>query len=234
MENLKSKILDETNRTIRIGTPIVAAQLIQMSMGFTDTIMAGNLSARDLAAVAVGGSLFTPLFVFCMGALMGVNPVVAHLTGAGRTTEIGRNLWSAVWLSQFLAIPSMLILFNMEFVMNLFKIKAELIPLAQGYVSAVAIGFPAAFAYMALRFFHEGLTVTKPAMFFAVVGLAVNILGNYIFMYGKLGFPALGAVGTGWATALVHWVMLLCMVAFTFRKRIESSAKRSSSMTRSW
>lgn len=214
--------LHETKKTILIGAPIVAAQMIQMSMSFTDTTMAGNLSAKDLAAVAVGASLYGPALLFCMGVLMGVSPVVAHLHGEGKTKEVGRNVWSALWLSQLLALPSFFLIRNMEFVMKFFEIDAELIPLAQGYLDALSWGIFAALAYFGLRFFLEGLHITKPAMFFSLIGLAFNIVGNYVFMFGKLGFPAMGAVGTGWASALVHWVMLICIVLFTFRKSIDS------------
>lgn len=215
------KLFVETGKTIRIGAPIVAAQLLQMSMGFTDTLMAGNLSSDDLAAVAVGGSLLGPILLFCMGIMMGVSPIVAHLNGAGKQEEIGRNVWSAFWLSQLLAWPAFFLLRNMQFVMYRFDINPGLIPVAQGYLDAFAWGYPAMFAYFGLRFFHEGLAVTKPAMYFSMIGLLTNVLGNWVFMFGKFGFPALGAVGTGWASALVNWVMLGCMVSFTFRKRID-------------
>ncbi len=215
------RLLAETGKTLRIGAPIVAAQLVQMSMSFTDTLMAGRLSAKALAAVAVGGSLFITILLFSMGVMMAVSPVVAHLHGAGRSRETGRNLWSALWLSQFMAIPGIFLIRNMVTVMQLFHIKPELIPLAQGYLDAFSWGVPAAFAYFALRFFNEGLAITKPAMYFALIGLAVNIAGNWTFMYGHFGFPAMGAIGTGWATALVQWVMLCCMLRFTFRREMD-------------
>lgn len=197
---------------------MVAAQLVQMSMGFTDTIMAGRLSAEDLAAVAVGNSLFGPIFLMIMGLLLAVNPVVAHLHGEGESGKIGKNVWQALWLSQFMVIPCFFIFRNMIPVMEFFRVKPEIIPLTQGYLDAFSWGLPAAYGYFALRFFNEGLSITKPSMYFALIGLGFNIVGNYVFMYGKLGFPALGAIGTGWATALVQWIMFGCMALFTFRK----------------
>lgn len=212
------RLLAETVRTIRIGSPIVAAQLLQMSMGLVDTIMAGNLSARDLAAVAVGGSLYGPVFFFVMGILMAINPIVAHLYGARENEQIGKNVWQVLWLSQLIALPVFFILRNMVIVMHLFEIRPEIIPITQGYLDAFSWGLPAAFGYFALRFFNEGLSITKPSMYFASMGLVVNIFGNYVFMYGHLGFPAMGAIGTGWATTLVHWIMFFAMLLFTFRR----------------
>ncbi|MFQ5601753.1 MAG: MATE family efflux transporter [bacterium] len=213
------KIIKEAKTTVKVGAPVVAAQIVQMSMAFTDTLMAGNLSAKALAAVAVGTSLFGPVFFFIVGVLLAVNPIVAQLFGAGKMEQIGRNIWQALWLSQILAVPCFFILRNMNIVMDFFHIKSEIIPITQGYLDAFSWGVPAAFAYFALRFVNEGISVTKPSMYFALLGLLLNVLGNYVFMYGKLGVPALGAVGTGWATTLVWWTILAAIVRFTFRKQ---------------
>jgi len=215
------EIWRQTRLTLKVGAPIVAAQLVQMAMGVVDTIMAGRLSARDLAAVGVGGSLYAPLLLFVMGLLMGVNPVVAQLHGAGERERIGRKVWQVLWLGLGAAIPVFFMYRNMSIVFVSVGISDDLIPVAQGYLNALACGLPAAFGYFALRFFHEGLTISKPSMYFAVVGLFVNILANWVFMYGHWGFPALGAVGTGWATALVQWVMFGGMLVFTFRRKNE-------------
>ncbi len=219
------RILKESAKTIRIGAPIVAAQLIQMSMGFVDAVMAGNLNAKTLAAVAVGGSLFSPVFLFGMGVIMAVNPIIAHHHGAEENELIGKKIWQGMWLGLFLAIPVFFVLRNMIPVMNLFKVRPELIEVTQGYLNAFSFGVPAAFVYFALRFFNEGLSFTKPSMFIAKVGLLTNIVGNYVFMYGHLGFPAMGAVGIGYATATVQWVMLLCIIPFTFRKKFKHDFK---------
>lgn len=214
-----NQAINESRKTIRIGLPLVAAQLVQMSMGFVDTIMAGNLGAKDLAAVAVGSSLIAPVLVFVIGLLLATNPIVAQLHGAQKKREIGKNVWQSLWLSQFLAMPALFMLRKMQFVMAALNIKPEIIPITQGYLDAFSWGFPAAFAYFSLRFFNEGIAVTKPSLYLALIGLLVNIVGNYVFMYGHLGFPAMGAVGTGWASALVWWIMFTGMAAFTFGNR---------------
>ena len=219
------KIFTETVKTIRIGAPVVAAQLIQMSMGFVDAVMAGNLNATALAAVAVAGSLLGPVFLLGMGILMAINPIIAHHHGADERELIGKTLWQGLWLSQIIAVPVMLMLQNMVEVMKLFGIKPEIIPITQGYLDAFSYGVPAAFAYFALRFFNEGLAITKPSMYFATIGLLINIPGNYVFMYGRFGFPEMGAVGVGWATTLVHWIMLVGMALFTFRKSCDREFK---------
>ncbi|NIR48351.1 MATE family efflux transporter [candidate division KSB1 bacterium] len=209
------KTLLETEKTVKVGAPVVATQLLQMSMGFVDTIMAGNLSAKDLAAVAVGTSLYTPILVFVIGILTATNPIVAQLHGGREDREIGKNLWQSLWLSQFLAVPCFFLIREMHVVMHVMNIRPEIMPITQGYLNAISWSFPATFAYFSLRSFNEGLSVTKPSMYFASIGLVFNIIGNYALMYGHFGFPAMGAIGTGWATTLVRWIMMFGLLAFT-------------------
>ncbi|MFQ5675062.1 MAG: MATE family efflux transporter, partial [bacterium] len=163
-------ILREVSNTLKLGAPLVMAQLTQMSMSVADTIMAGNFSAQTLAAVAVGNSLWIPLFIFVLGVLLAINPIVAQLHGAERTEEIGQNLWQVLWLSLILAVPLFFLARSMFVVMRLFAISQEIIPTTQGYLNAISWCMPAAFAYAALRFWNEGLHITKPSMYFATVG----------------------------------------------------------------
>ncbi len=207
----------EAGLTLKIGLPVIIAQLLQMSMNFVDTVMAGNLSAQDLAAVAVGGAVFVPFMMFMAGILMAVTPVVAQLVGARNFKEIGINARQALWLSQILAIPVFFLIRNLEFVMHFIDVTPEIIPMAQGYLGAISWGVFPVSGYMALRFFNEGMSVTRPGMYFALIGVFVNIIGNYVLMYGAFGFPELGAVGCGYASSLVGIVMFLGMLIFTMK-----------------
>lgn len=207
----------EAGLTLKIGLPVIIAQLLQMSMNFVDTVMAGNLSAQDLAAVAVGGAVFVPFMMFMAGILMAVTPVVAQLVGARNFKEIGINARQALWLSQILAIPAFFLIRNLEFVMHFIDVTPEIIPIAQGYLGAISWGVFPVSGYMALRFFNEGMSVTRPGMYFALIGVLVNIIGNYALMYGAFGFPELGAVGCGYASSLVGVVMFLGMLIFTMK-----------------
>ncbi|MGF1671175.1 MAG: MATE family efflux transporter, partial [Balneolaceae bacterium] len=130
---------------------------------------------------------------------------------------VGKNARQVLWLSQILAIPSFFILRNLEFIMIFLDVSREVIPVADGYLKAISWGIFPVYAFGALRYFSEGLSVTRPAMYVALSGLIVNIPANYILMYGKLGFPRLGAVGTGYASAIVFVVMFAAMLVFTFR-----------------
>src|SRR4030095_6762593 len=95
----------------------------------------------------------------------------------------------------------------------------EILPTAVGYVHAMTWGMPALMAFFALRFTSEGLGRTRPIMYFGFLGLTANVIGNWIFMYGKFGMPQLGAIGCGVATAISEWLMLLSMLTYMRRQR---------------
>lgn len=207
----------EARKMLAIGGPVIVAQLLQMSMNFVDTVMAGNLSADALAAVAVGGAVFMPLVMLVAGILMALTPIVAQLLGGRNFSEIGANARQGLWLSQLLALPLFFVLRNLGIVMVWLEVTPSIIPVALAYLNAISWGVFPLTAYMALRFFNEGLSVTRPGMYFAAIGVGVNIGANYVLMYGKLGLPALGAEGCGYASALVALIMCLCMIVFTGR-----------------
>ncbi len=216
-QTYRDNVKQETSILLKIGFPVILAQLLQMSMSFVDTVMAGRLSPEDLAAVAVGSSILMPFVVLCLGCMMAVTPIVAQNVGARQFNNIGKNARQVLWLSLILAVPSFFILRNLGGAFVLIGVTDDIIPIADGYLKAISWGIIPAYAYGALRYFNEGLSVTRPAMFVAMIGTLVNIPANYVLMFGKLGFPQLGAVGTGYASAIVFTVMFIGMFLFTYR-----------------
>ncbi|PWN05222.1 MATE family efflux transporter [Rhodohalobacter mucosus] len=213
----KQRIRSEISSLMKIGTPVIIAQLLQMSMSFVDTVMAGRLSPQDLAAVAVGSSIMLPFMVLCLGCIMAVTPIVAQNVGGRRFKQIGKNARQVLWLSQILALPSFFLLRHLDATFPFIGVTDEIIPIAGGYLRAMSWGIFPFYAFSALRNFNEGLSVTRPAMYIAAIGLMVNIPGNYILMFGKLGFPQLGAVGTGYSSSIVGAVMFVFMLIFTIK-----------------
>lgn len=212
----RHRIIREAGTTLKVGIPIILAQLLQMSMNFVDTVMAGRLSALDLAAVAIGSSILLPFLVFGLGTLMAVNPIVAQNFGSRKFNQIGANARQTLWLSQLIALPFFFIIRNLEPLMTGIGVTAEVIPVSDGYLNAISWGIFPVLAYGALRYFNEGISVTRPGMYVALIGTIANIPLNYVLMYGKLGFPQLGAVGTGYASAIVYLIMFLSIFVFTY------------------
>lgn len=215
MRHTQNDIKKEGKKLLQIGSPIIATQLISMGLNFTDTVMAGNLSALDLAAVAIGNAIFMPIAIFCMATLIAINPVVSQFLGARKFDEIGKSARQLLWLILLLSIPAFFLLRNMDIVMHWIDVTPEIIPIADGYLKAISWGTLPLMVYAGIRYFSEGLSVTKPAMFIAIGALIINVGANYVLMYGKLGFPQLGAVGTGYATSIVCFFEAVAFVAFT-------------------
>ncbi len=207
-------VRDELFALLKLGLPVIGAQLAQIAMNFVDTVMAGNLGARPLAAIAMGGSLWMTVAIFIMGMMMAVTASVAHLFGARKKAEVGHHVRQALWLSQGLALTCFLLVRSADPILYWLEIDAEIIPVTLGYVDAITWGLPALCAFVVLRYFSEGVSMTRPVMFIGLIGLVANIFGNYVFMYGRLGVPAMGAVGCGWASALVMWIMFLSMATY--------------------
>lgn len=213
------EVLKEIATQRKIGLPIIIAQLLLMSINVVDTIMAGNFSSDALAAVAVGSSTMLPIYIFLLGILMAVTPMVAQNRGARKLDDIGLDVRQALILSQFLALIFFFTTRELSIIMELIGLDATLIPIADGYLDAFSWGAFPAFAYLVLRFFNDGLGNTVPAMWIAAIGLVANIPANYVLIYGKYGFPELGAVGCGWASSIVGFVLFGSMAAYTALNR---------------
>ncbi len=230
-----SSWLQESRALLALSMPIIVTQLAIQGMGFVDTTMAGQVSARDLAAIAIGGSLWLPAVLLLRGLLMALTPIIAHHRGSNDAMaripqDTGQTLWLAVAAS--VALISLLLL--SEPILVTMDVAPEIIPIASGYLYALAFGVPAIALFFTLNSFCEGMANTRIPMVVSIMGLLANIPINYVLIYGKLGFPALGAVGCGWATSIVSWLTALVMLAYLKKHHIYSNLLTLQGMQVSW
>lgn len=207
-----ARIQTEVRALLTLATPIIIAQLAHTAMGFVDAVMAGRVSARDLAAVALGNSLWVPVFLLMNGILLATTPKVAQRYGAGQQAEIGPLVRQALWLALAVGLGCAVLLWHSEPLLRLMGVDAALAAMSMDYLHGIACGFPAVALYHVLRCCSDGLGHTRPSMVQGIGGLLLNIPLNYVLIYGHLGFPALGGVGCGWASGAVMWFMLLGML----------------------
>lgn len=215
--NQKPAVLRHAVALLVLAGPLIVNNLAIAGIGFADTVMAGRLGTADLAAVAVGGSVWAVAFLFGLGVLMAMSPMAAHAVGGGRVEEVGIYTRQCLWLSQGLAIVVAALIALIASLLDDFGVDPSIVPLARRYLAAIAWGLPAMYAYLTLRYMSEGVGWTRPVMYVAVISLVVNVFGNWVLMYGKLGFPAMGAVGCGAASAIAMWVALAVMVGYVVR-----------------
>lgn len=214
------KYLSEARQLLALAIPVILAQVAQTSMGFVDTVMAGAVSATDMAAVAVGTSIWLPVILFGHGLLLALTPVVAQLNGSGRRALIAHQVRQAYWLAGIVAVLVMVVLYNAGHLLSaMHNVDPLLSQKAIGYLHALLWGAPGYLFFQVARDQCEGLSKTKPGMVMGFIGLLVNIPVNYVFIHGHLGMPALGGVGCGVATASVYWVMFIAMKVWVSRAK---------------
>jgi len=207
----------ELRALFAIALPMMIGQLANTAMGFVDTMMAGRVSPRDLAAVALGNSIWVPMFLLTSGVILATTPNVAKRFGAGEDAQIGPVVRQALWMGLGIGSLSAVLMWNAEPLLHLLQVETGLIDPTMRYLRAVACGFPTMALYLVLRCYSDGLGHSRPSMVIGLLGLLLNIPLNYIFIYGKLGVPAMGGVGCGWATALVMLFMCLAMLFWVRR-----------------
>ncbi|MGF1718911.1 MATE family efflux transporter [Vibrio kyushuensis] len=197
----------ESGALMHLSIPIIFTQIATQAMGFVDTTMAGQVSAADLAAIALGTSLWIPVLLLLRGIIMALTPVVAYHRGARDFESVSVEFFQMVWLALISSVILIAYLTSARSILEWIGVASEIIPIASDYAFALAFGVPGIALFYTLNGFCEGMNNTKVPMIISVVGLLVNIPVNYILIYGKFGFPELGAVGCGWATSLVYWLM---------------------------
>lgn len=207
----------EGRHLVALAAPILTAQLSQQALAFADTVMAGRVSATDLAGVAIGGSLWWPVFLFLYGVLLAITPLVAHLHGASKTSETGPLARRGMVVALPLVLIAILLLRNAGFVFAWMEVAPQVAAISAAYLKAISWGLPAVAVFFLLRNLSEGLGLVRPSMLIGLASIPINVAANYIFIYGKLGMPALGGVGCGWASALTLWFMCGCMLLTIWR-----------------
>ncbi|WP_349922156.1 MATE family efflux transporter [Aeromonas veronii] len=204
----------EAKQLVRLASPILVAQVAQIAMNFVDTVMAGQVSAVDLAAVSVASSFWLPIILLVQGIIMALTPIVSQLNGARKRDEIRPAVHQGFWLALMVTPIAMVALYFSPLALQFMDVDPVMAAKTAGYLHAILWGLPAFVLFQVLRNFSEGLSHTMPTMVIGFVGLAVNIPANYIFIHGHFGMPKLGGVGCGVATAIVLWAMLLAMIVY--------------------
>jgi len=217
---LVARTLTEWRTLAILGGPILIAQVAQMANGVIDTIMAGHASAEDLAAVGIGSSLWMPLFLFFMGMLGALQPIISGYHGGREVEKIMPATWQGLYLAAGGSVIMILLLTHVHPVLALLNLEANTARITQGYLNAFAWGIPALLLLTALRGLTDGLGHTRVIMAFSVLSTLINLPMNYIFIYGKLGLPAFGGVGCGWATSISNGVAAAALLVYLNRSRV--------------
>jgi len=206
----------EFRPTLRLAIPLVLAELGWMSMAIVDTMMVGRLpnSALAISAVSLGGILVHVLAFFGGGLLIGLDTLVSQAFGAGLREDCYRSLVHGIYLSLALTPLLMAPVWYFDSLLRFANIPPDIVALTVPYSKAMAWGTLPLLLYFAVRRTMQGMNMVRPIAFALVTANLINAGGNWILIYGKLGAPAMGAVGSGWSTAWARIYLAAVLVAY--------------------
>ena len=205
---------DKAKEFIIILLPIFITQLSLTATGFFDTVMSGSAGHYDLAGVAIGANLWMPVYAGLNGVLVGITPSLAQLNGARRHHDMPFVVVQGMYLAA--ALVALLLLTGMaalEPLLAFMKLEQEVYGIAAHFLKAIAIGFLPLFVSAVLRNFIDSLGYTRVTMLITLCAVPINILLNYLLIFGRFGFPRLGGAGAGYASAITYWCILLITAA---------------------
>lgn len=192
---------------MQLAWPILIAQLALMSNSVIDTAMAGRLSAIDLAAVGIAASIMGTVLMSLLSVLFALPPIIAQLYGSEQRSLIGREIHQSVWISLCLALVAILLLRYPEPFLWIAQLQPSVEIKVRAYLEASAWSVPPTIALRLFFGLSTGIGRPLPVMVFNLFALLLKIPLNAIFIYGLLGFPAMGSPGCAIATAVDAWLL---------------------------
>lgn len=210
----RSRIGRELRATLVLALPLVAGQLCTMGMAVIETLLAGHHGGNTLAAVGIATPLWSMVLMVAMGLMLAVPPSVAQLVGAGRRHEVGGLYRQALWLAM---ATGALLFVGMRFSGQLLTwagIDATIIAEAVLFLDMLAWGVPAQCLFLVSRGLSEGLGLTRPTLWFSLMGVLVLAPLGWTLMYGDFGLPAMGIRGLGIAYAAALWLQAVAMIVY--------------------
>jgi len=202
----------DIKKTLVLSLPIVVGQLGQMLMSVVDNIMVGKVGTQALAAASIANSLFMLIMVVGFGLTVAVTPLTAIAYGAGRDEECGVVLRQGLLINLFFGVLLCGVTFFLSEGIQLLNQPHEIVGPAALYMKVLGVSMLPLMLFQSYRQFAEGVSFLKPAMIITLLANIVNILANWIFIYGHLGAPALGLTGAGIATISSRTFMAIALM----------------------
>ncbi len=204
----------EVKSIIIIALPLMAAFLAQRGMQFIDTVMMGWIGPTALAAGALGTALFSTALIFCMGVLSAIGVFIVRTKGSDHMSDIPAIMQHGFYLALILALPCMLIIWFVP--LFLLKIGEEptLVADTALLLHGLVWGFPGFLFFLVLREFISAFSLTLVVMIISLFAIPLTFAANYILIYGKAFFPALGIAGIGYGGAIVMWFMCFSLLIY--------------------
>ncbi len=203
----------------RIGLPIIIGQIGIIFVSFADTIMVGRHGTDDLGAASFVNNMFNLAIIFATGFSYGLTPIVGRLFGSGKKREIGDTLKNAMLANGTIALLLIAVMGILYLNIGNLGQPQELLGLMRPYYLVLLITMPFMMLFNAFKQFADGITDTKTPMWILITGNVLNIIGNYVLIFGKCGLPELGLLGAGISTLFSRMAMLAIFMYIFFRSK---------------
>ncbi len=192
-------------------------QLGFMMMGVVDSLMVGEIGAAPLAAASLGNSLTMVIFIVSLGVAIAVTPLVAISNGAGNQKECEKYFKQSILVNIIFGLITLTVIVIISYFIQFLDQPQEVVNQASSYTRILGLSIIPVLLFHSYKQFIEGLSFTKPAMYFSILANLVNAFTNWLLIYGNLGFPQLGLDGAGWATLMSRIFMAVGLFIYTNR-----------------
>ena len=201
---------------MELAVPVTVVQLGLMSMGAVDTVMVGRVSAVDLAAVAIGNLYFLIMAIFGQGVLFALDPVISQAVGAREVAGVARGVQRGLILAVALAVVAMILLLPAGSLLTAARQPVEVVPIAADYAHGLILGVLPFYAFGVFRQSLQAMGNVRPIVLTVLAANLLNVLLNWVLIFGNLGAPPLGAVGSAWGTSMSRWFLIAMLVALAW------------------
>ncbi len=203
---------------MKIFFPILVTQVAFYLISFFDTVMAGRYGSADLAGVGVGASLWAPVYTGLTGILLAVAPLVSQAMGARKEREVKRIVIQALYVSVVIIVLTVLLgLVLVNPILNQMELSDQARHVARIYLVMLGFGIIPMFVFFVLRTLIDSLGKSNITMTLLLFSLPINVAFNYLFIFGKFGFPELGGIGAGVATAITYWILCIAVIGVVLK-----------------
>lgn len=203
--------------TIQLAYPVMIGQLGFMMMGVVDSLMVGEIGAVSLAAASLGNSLTMVIFIVSLGVAIAVTPLVAISSGTGNWLECEEYFKQSIIINLTFGLITFGAIFFASYFIRFLDQPREVVEQASSYTRIIGFSIIPALIFHSYKQFIEGLSFTKPAMYFSILANLVNVFINWLLIFGNLGFPELGLDGAGWATFMSRVFMAVSLIIYVNR-----------------
>jgi multidrug resistance protein, MATE family len=214
---IKNGLRAEISPMVRLALPLVLAEIGWMAMGVVDTMFVGRVSAQAIGAVGLGSMLFYAIGIFASGLLLGLDTLVSQSFGAGDKDDCRHSLISGVWLSLFLIPIVMTLIWALIPLLYMLRIDPTVMAVTRPYMRVLNWSAPFLILFFGFRRYLQSINMVRPVMVTLLTANAINIFFNWVFVFGNLGAPRLGAEGSAFATlgSRVYMMLVLGAVIWT-------------------